>query len=167
MTCDDVRLRLHEAHDEDPVAALSDAARAHVASCSACREFEGDLNALTSTLRALAPSPLPADVLDAVWSKTSRSGRTPSWMSAGTLRLAAAVLVTAVSMATLYYLFAPPPPVDPAAHELARASAQAELVLGYTARALAATRNAAADSVLASKVSPAVRGQVAPNPRRP
>jgi hypothetical protein len=86
-------------------------------------------------------------------------------MATGYLRLAAAVVVTGVSMATLYYVFAPPP-VDPRARELAHATAQAELVLGYTAKALAATRNATADRVLASKVSPAVRGEVAPEPRR-
>jgi 2-keto-4-pentenoate hydratase/2-oxohepta-3-ene-1,7-dioic acid hydratase in catechol pathway len=43
-----------------------------------------------------------------------------------------------------------------------------ELVFGYTARALAATRSAATDRVLASRVSPAVRGLAAPHaPRRP
>jgi predicted anti-sigma-YlaC factor YlaD len=167
MICDDVRLRLHEAHDDDPVPALSEAVQAHLASCPGCRELDADLNVLSRALRALPQSSLPADALDEVWSRTSRSRRTaPTWMTTGHLRLAAAVLVTAVSMATLYYVFAPPPP-GPSAVELARASAEAELVLGYTAKALAATRHAAANRVLASRVSPAVRGQATPAPRRP
>lgn len=166
MTCDDVRASLHEAHDENPAAAASEAVRSHVAGCSACREFEGDLQALTRALRTLPRSPLPADALELVWKKTSRSRPAPSWLTAGWMRLAAAVVVSGVSIATLYYVYAPPP-VDPAARELAKASAQAELVLGYTARALAATRHATADRVLASRVSPAVRGHVTPDPRRP
>jgi hypothetical protein len=61
-----------------------------------------------------------------------------------------------------------PPPRGPSAVELARASAQADLVFGYTARALAAARIAATDRVLASEVSPAVRGLAASHaPRRP
>jgi predicted anti-sigma-YlaC factor YlaD len=167
MTCDDVRLRLHEAHDEETMPGLSEAVQAHLASCTGCRELSADLNALSQALRALPGSSLPADALDEVWARTSRRSRSAtSWMTTGYLRLAAAVVVTAVSMATLYYVFAPPP-AGPSAVELARASAEAELVLGYTAKALAATRHAAANRVLASKVSPAMRGQATPAPRRP
>jgi hypothetical protein len=160
MTCDDVRLSLHEADDES--------VRSHLASCSACRQFEADLNALTRALRELPKHTLPADALATVWSRTSRSRPAPawSWMTSGHTRLAAAVAVTAVSAAALYYVFAPPT-VDHRAEELARASAEAALVLGYTAKALAATRNAVEDRVLVSKVSPAVRGEHAPEPRRP
>src|SRR5580765_4714541 len=110
MICDEVRLRLHEAHDDDAAPALSEAVRAHLDSCPGCRELHADFNVLSRALRALPQSSLPADALDEVWSRTSRSRRTaPSWMTTGYLRLAAAVVVTAVSMATLYYVFAPPP----------------------------------------------------------
>lgn len=158
MNCDEARLRLDEAHDE--------AARSHLASCGACREFAAELNTLTLALRALPQSPFPADALDAVWKKTSRSLPASSWLTAGWTRLAAALVVTAVSTAALYYVSAPSPPT-PGATELAKASAEAELVLAYAAKALAATRDATTDRVFASKVSPAVRGEVAPSPRRP
>ncbi len=157
MNCEDVRKSLHEAHDEQPAAGLPAPVSEHLATCGACREFDEDLRSLSRAFDTLPQASFPPEALDAVWSQTIRSRRTRSWTSTGYLRLAAAVLVTVVSMATLYHVFAPPP-AGPSAVELARASAQAELVLGYTARALAATRDAAADRVLASRVSPAVRG---------
>jgi hypothetical protein len=40
------------------------------------------------------------------------------------------------------------------------------MVFGYTARALAATRTATTDRILASKVSPAVRGVAGTHPSR-
>lgn len=167
MTCDEVRLGLHEAHDETDFT-LPAEVRAHVASCSACGELARDLDALSHGLRSLPRHTLPADALAAVWTETSRSRSmlSRSWTRSGYMRLAAAVAVTAVSSAALYYVFAPPP-VDPRAKELARASAEATLVLGYTAKALAATRDAAADRVLVLKVSPAVRGEHSPDRRRP
>ena len=77
------------------------------------------------------------------------------------------VLVIGLSTATLYLTFAPRPHAQsPSAVELSRAAAQAELVFGYTARALAASRNAATDRVLALKVSPAVRGGSSSHPPR-
>jgi predicted anti-sigma-YlaC factor YlaD len=157
MNCEDIRQSLHEAHDEQPAAALPHAVSAHLAGCGACREFDEDLRSLSRAFDALPQVPFPPKALDAVWSRTIRSQKTKSWTTTGYWRLAAAVVLTAVSMATLYYVFAPPP-AGPSAVELARASAQAELVLGYTAKALAATRDATADRVLASRVSPAVRG---------
>jgi len=167
MSCEAIRSLIQEAHDGGPEAALPEFAREHIATCDACRELRDDLAALTQALRALPRPPFPPDALDAVWRQTVRAR--PRFVStAGRLsRLAAAAaLVAALSTATLYLVFAPSTPPRPTAVELARASAQAEMVLGYTARALAATRSAAADRVLASKVSPAVRGAAAPHPSR-
>jgi predicted anti-sigma-YlaC factor YlaD len=167
MTCDDVRRAIHEAHDDEG-ATLPESVRAHIATCSSCRELEGDLTTLTQALRALPRDPLPPDALDAVWRRTiqARPNRFP--IAVGFRHLAAAALfIASLSTATLYFVFAPEPaPQKPTAVELARASAQAELVFGYTARALAATRDATADRILASKVSPAVRGVAAPHPSR-
>jgi predicted anti-sigma-YlaC factor YlaD len=169
MTCEETRRHIHEAHDDDRGAPLPELVRAHVAACTACRDFEGDLRALTDALRALPPAPLPGDVLDAVWRRTIRARPAVAATTIRPWRLAAAAaFVTVLSTASLYFVFAPARPPGPSSVELARASAQADMVFGYTARALAATRDAAADRVLASKVSPAVRGVVASHPpRRP
>jgi predicted anti-sigma-YlaC factor YlaD len=167
MTCEETRRHIHEAHDDD--VALPELVRAHLAACNVCRDFEGDLRSLTDALRALPPAPLPPDALDRVWRETIRARPRAAWATMGSRRLAAAaVFVAAVSTASLYFVFAPVRPPGPSPVELARASAQAEMVFGYTARALAATRDATADRVLASKVSPAVRGVAASHPpRRP
>ena len=169
MTCEEIRRHIHEAHDDDRVDALPELARAHVAACTACRDFKTDLLSLTETLRALPELPLPAETLDAVWRETIHARGGAASTTAGFWRLAAAASFVAVlSTTSLYFVFAPARPPGPSPVELARASAQAEMVFGYTARALAATRDAAADRVLASKVSPAVRGVAASHtPRRP
>ena len=167
MNCDDVRRAIHDAHD-DAGATLPESVRAHITTCSSCRELEDDLTALTQALRALPRAPLPPDALDAVWRRTIHARSTRFSIAVGHRQLAAASLfIAALSTATLYFVFAPAhAPRGPSAGELARASAQAEMVFGYTARALAATREATADRVLASRVSPAVRGVVAPRPSR-
>ena len=167
MTCEETRRHIHEAHDGDE--ALSDPVRAHIAACSACREFEVDLASLTHALRAIPLAPLPPDALDRVWRETIRARPRAAWATTGSRRLAAAaVFVAALSTVSLYFVFAPARPPGPSPVELARASAQADMVFGYTARALAATRDATADRVLASRVSPAVRGVAASHlPRRP
>jgi len=167
MTCEQVRLDIHEAHDRGTPVALPETVLAHVATCTACRELNDDLESLSRALRALPRAPLPPDVLDAVWHETVRARPVGLTATAGFWRFAAAAsLVTALGTATLYFVFAPAPPPGPTAVELARASAQAELVFGYTARALAATRNATTDRILASKISPAVRGAAASQPSR-
>lgn len=168
MTCEELRLHLHEAHDDGGVGALPELVSSHLARCGACREFRDDLESLSHALRALPRVPLPEEALDAVWRETVRARRVGLTASTGFWRLAAAAsFVAALSTATLYVVFVPSPPPGPTAVELARASAQAEMVFGYTARALAATRTATTDRVLALKVSPAVRGASAHPSRRP
>ena len=167
MTCEEIRRHVHEAHDDDRTGELPEPVRAHIAACGACREFEVDLKSLTTALRAMPRAPLPADALDAVWRETIHARPEASWTRMGFWRLAAAAaFVTVLSATTLYFMLAPAPSPGPSPVELARASAQAEMVFGYTARALAATRDAATDRVLASKVSPAVRGVAAGHPAR-
>ena len=168
MTCEEARRHIHEAHDDDIDAGLHELVHAHIAACTACRDFKVDLRALTDALRAMQPAPLPAEALDAVWRETIRARPAVSTTMSSWRLAAAAVLVAALSTTSLYFVFTPARPPEPSPVELARASAQAEMVLGYTARALAATRDATADRVLASKVSPAVRGVAASHPpRRP
>lgn len=169
MTCEETRRLIHEALDDERSGPLRELVRAHIAACSDCRDFERDLLSLTQALRALPRAPFPAAALDAVWRETIHARRSAATTTVGFWRLAtAAVFVIVVSATTLYFVFAPAPSPGPSPVELARASAQADMVFGYTARALAATRNAAADRVLASRVSPALRGVAASHPpRRP
>jgi predicted anti-sigma-YlaC factor YlaD len=164
MTCEETRRYIHEAHDEGD-AVLPELVFTHIAACAACRDFESDLRSLRDALRAMPPAPLPGDALDAVWRETIRARPAAGSTTMRSWRLAAAAaFVTVLSTASLYFMFAPARPPGPSSVELARASAQADMVFGYTARALAATRDAAAERVLASKVSPAVRGAAAPHP---
>jgi predicted anti-sigma-YlaC factor YlaD len=165
MTCEETRRLIHEANDDG--APLPEPVREHVAGCDSCRELDNDLAVLTGALQALPRTPLPAETLDAVWRATIHARPQMTQRTTGTWRLAAAAVVaTALAGATFYAIFAPTHPPQPSAVELARASSQADLVLGYTARALAATRIAATDQVLASRVSPAVRGIAATHPSR-
>ena len=168
MNCEQVRLELHEAHDRGTRDALPETVRTHLATCPACRELEDDLASLSRALRGLPVVPLPPETLEAVWRETVRA-KPATWTStAGFWRFAAAAsFAAALSTATLYFVFSPTPPRGPSPVELAKAEAQAEMVFGYTARALNATRVATTERVLASKVSPAVRGAAAPPSRRP
>lgn len=164
ISCATARERIHAALD-DPEAVLTENLQAHLDSCAACRRLHDDLDTLFDALRGLPRMPLPPATLDAVWRETV-GRREPRWAAPGLARAAAAaVVVTAVCATTLYFV-TPRGPKKPTAAEIARASAEAEMVLGYTARALAAARAAAADKVLASKVSPAVRGEPAVRPAR-
>jgi predicted anti-sigma-YlaC factor YlaD len=169
MTCEEARRHIHEAYDDDLTGAFPDLVREHIAACSACRDFEDDLRSLRHAFRALPRAPLPADALDTVWRETIHARPGAGSTTMGFWRLAAAAaFVTVLSATSLYFVFAPAQPPGPSPVELARASAQAEMVFGYTARALAATRDAATDRVLGSRVSPAVRGVAASHlPRRP
>jgi predicted anti-sigma-YlaC factor YlaD len=167
MSCETIRQMIHDAHDGELAGELPESVRAHIAGCAACRELEDDLETLTQALRSLPRAPLPPEALDAVWRDTIRARPSAFTRTFGSWRLAAAaVFLTAFSTATLYVLLAPATPSGPTPVELARASAQAEMVFGYTARALAATRDAATERVLASRVSPAVRGVAASHPSR-
>ena len=153
--------------DDDRAETLPDDVLEHAASCVSCHEFLDDLTRLRSALRVLPREPLPSEALDAVWRETVRASRAAHPRFQGGWRAAAAaVVVTALGASTLYVVSRPSVPRSPSAAELAHAEAQAELVFGYTARALAAARNAAARHVIEGKVSPAVRGAAAPRSSR-
>jgi predicted anti-sigma-YlaC factor YlaD len=167
MTCDEIRRLIHEAHDDERAAALPDVVRAHLTACDACLSLKDDLESLRHALRSLPSIPLSGTALDEVWRATVRARYRPAPAARSTWRLAAAAsFVSVLSAATLYFVLAPVPRHGPSAVELARASAQADIVFGYTAHALAAARTAATDRVLTSKVSPAVRGVATPHPAR-
>jgi len=167
MTCDDIRRLIHEAHDDERAAPMPDVVRAHLTACDECRSLEDDLESLHHALRALPSIPLPGVALDEVWRRTVRLRHAAAPKAPSYWRLAAAVsFVSVLSAATLYFVLTPAPRHEPSAVELARASAQADLVFGYTAHALAAARTAATDRILTSKVSPAVRGVATPHPAR-
>ena len=164
--CDVGRERVHAHFDETPDAPASASLRAHLQACPGCRELFDDLTVLRNTLRAHPRPELPAHDLEAVWDRTVRRPGA-RWFDARKRAAAAAVLVTGVSLSTLWLLRGPSVPPGPTAAEIARAEAQADLVFSYTARALSATRNAAARDIVGSKVSPAVRGNVPADMRRP
>ena len=161
--CDVGRERVHAHFDETPDAPASESLRLHLRTCPGCRELFDDLAILRDTLRARPSPSLPSADLEAVWDRTVRR---PRWLDARKRAAVAAVLVTGVSLSTLWLLRGPSVPPGPTPAEIARAEAQADLVLSYTARALAATRNAATRDVVGSKVSPAVRGTVPAELRR-
>lgn len=166
--CDLGRERVHAYFDGDasePDAGL----REHLAICAGCRELFDDLTRLRGMFRELPRPSLPPETLEAVWSATVRQPRRATLPRAWSTVAAAAVL--GIASLTTVWLFRLPFPSGPSGAELARAEAQADIVFGVTARALAATRTAAEGRVLASKVSPAVRGDRAaalaesPSPR--
>jgi predicted anti-sigma-YlaC factor YlaD len=161
--CDVGRERVHAHFDETPDAPASDNLLLHLRTCPGCRELFDDLAIVRDTLRARPSPSLPAADLEAVWDRTVRR---PRWLDSGRRAAVAAVLVTAVSLSTLWLLRGPAVPPGPTPAEIARAEAQAELVLSYTARALSATRNAATREVVGAKISPAVRGNVPADMRR-
>ena len=167
MSCESIRQSLHEILDDTGSGPWPADVEAHLASCAPCRAWLAEIDALRSSLRVLPHVPLPPEALDAVWAATVRASRgrqriRDSWRAA-----AAAVVVTALGATTLYFISTPVPTGEPTAAELARAEAQAELVFGYTARALKAARHATERDVIADTVSPAVRGDAAPRtPRR-
>jgi hypothetical protein len=163
--CDVGRERVHAHFDETPDTPASESLRLHLQTCRGCRELFDDLAILRDTLRTRPRPELPAGDLEAVWNRTIRTSR-GGWLDGRKRAAVAAVLVTGASLSTLWLLRGPSAPPGPTAAEIARAQAQADLVLSYTARALAATRTAATRDVVAQKVSPAVRGNVPADMRK-
>lgn len=156
MNCESAREQIHAALDDD--APLDVDTLAHVGTCGGCGALYEELSALRDSLRALPREPLPPAALDAVWSQTVRA--TPrARFSSGWRAAAAALIVTLAGWATIHTLRETTAPSGPSAAELARAQAQADLVFGYTGRALAATRHAATRQVIQDRVAPAVRGK--------
>ena len=163
--CDVGRERVHALFDEADDGPVPDSLQSHFATCAGCRELYEELTILRAALRARPLPSMPDDALEAVWQRTVRTPRS-RWLDGRRRAAVAAVLVTGVSVSTLWLLRSTSVPSGPTPAEIARAEAQADLVFAYTARALAATRSAATRSVVGSKISPAVRGQVPSDTRR-
>ena len=155
-SCTAMRERIHELFDgDDPFTLPADVVQ-HLEICPACAQMHADLARLRDLLRHAPAEPLPARTLDAVWAATTGTRRTRRYSYSVTRAAAAAVVATAL-IATTYFLTRPSP-VGPSQEEILRAEAQADLVFGYTAKALAKTRDAAEDRVIVDKIVPAVRG---------
>ena len=163
--CDIGRERIHALFDETAEGPLPESLQSHFGTCAGCRELYEELTILRAALRARTLPPMPDEALEAVWERTVRAPRT-GWLDGRRRAAVAAVLVTGVSLSTIWLLRPASVPSGPTAAEIARAEAQADLVFAYTARALAATRTAATRNVVGSKISPAVRGHVPPDTRR-
>ena len=166
MSCESIRERLHEILDDAVSGPWPADVKAHLASCGPCREWLAEIETLQKSLRALPHASLPSETLDAIWANSVRSSRARLRIPQVWRAAAAAVFVTALGATTLYFISNPVPTEEPTAAELARAEAQAELVFGYTARALNAARHATEQDVIADTVSPAVRGDAAPRTSR-
>jgi anti-sigma factor RsiW len=164
--CAAMREEIHALFDEDGPISLPGPLREHLDACSACREFAGELGTLRSAFRELPSYPLPQEVLDEVRRRTIHAPTLSVVRSAPAWTRAAAAAVFATALIATTWIVTRPVPIDggPTDAELRHAEAQAELVFGYAARALDATRSAAAERVVASKVSPAVRGSNATAP---
>lgn len=153
MKCEQAVELIHQLLDGD----LMDAGdrqemEEHLASCDGCRRADAELRTIQQSLRAMPADSLPDDVLDSVWTSTTKSGggRVYRW------GLAAAAAVLVVSLLGLWQ-FGPPGAVEPTQAELDRATEEARMVFGLTAQALRKTERAAFKSVLAEEVSPALR----------
>ena len=154
--CETFRERIHGIYDGDGPAELPDALREHLALCPSCRETFDDYAALRALLRGLPAEALPPETLDAVWKRTVR--KPGGGAHAGAWWRAAAAAVVATGLIATSYLLTRPVAEAPSESEIASAEAQADLVLGYAARALDATRAVTANRVFAREISPAVRG---------
>jgi len=154
--CEGMRERIHEVFDTDDPGAVPEALAEHLVSCASCRAMHDDLSQLRTMLRDVPASPLPGETLEAVWASTVKRG--PARRNAAPWMRAAAAALAATALIATSYLMTRTGSGTPSRDEIARAEAQADLVFGYTAKALEATRSAAADRVFADKIVPAVRG---------
>jgi hypothetical protein len=163
--CDVGRERVHAFFDEVGDGPVPESLQSHFATCAGCRELFDELTILRAALRARPAPPMPDDALEVVWERTVRAPRT-GWLDGRRRAAVAAVLVTGVSLSTLWLLRTTSAPSGPTPAEIARAEAQADIVLSYAARAIQATRTATTHRVVGSKISPAVRGDVPSDSRR-
>jgi anti-sigma factor RsiW len=145
--------------------------QSHLSACPACGEAAAQLGRLQDGLRDLPHVPLPDSALEEVWRRTSRRPPFGGWLGEWMLDWRAAAVAAALCLAlvAVWQLGQPlglvdRPPIaedlgagEPSEEELARAAAEARLVLQMTAQALRATQRTAVDEVLAGQVSPALR----------
>jgi anti-sigma factor RsiW len=154
--CTDAREAVHLSLDAGPMdAGAKQRLEAHLRDCAACREFASEMRVLQDGLRSLPELTLPDDVLDEVWSLTTRSRRAPvrvrPWHLAAA---AAAVLVMVLGGVWLRNGSAPAGPTDA---ELERAAREARMVLQLASQALRRTEQAVVRDVMTDEVSRALR----------
>lgn len=172
MRCEEARERIHLVLDGDLMeASLLQQLEAHLADCAECRTAEAELKAARSALRALPQPALPADALEEVWRRTSRtrpqraSARSPfPWRALAAAASLAIVLFTAwmLSGTTPTRVAGPvvppsPPIIEPTEEEIARAAEQTRMVFRLTASAMRKAKEKAFKDVLADDVSPALQ----------
>ncbi len=159
--CDRIRAAIQERLDGTLAGGDDLAIRGHLAGCPACREFESGLRRVQDALRALPPTPMPDEVLDAVWDRTVRARERRRELPALHFgwKLAVAAVLLAVALLAVFFRYSPPPAPrrapDPA--EIARADRDARRVLLLVSQAFHSAERAAADQVLAGEVSPTIR----------
>ena len=161
--CDVGRERVHELFDGDAEVQVPENLRSHFATCAGCQELFEELTIVRAALRARPHDAMPDDALENVWERTVRAPRR-GWLDGRRRAAVAAVLVTGVSLSTLWLLR--PAPAGPTPAQIAQAEAQADVVFAYAARAIQATRTATTHKVVGSKISPAVRAGVPSDSRR-
>ena len=163
MSCDEARERVHRVLDGDLM--LVEARRElddHLASCAGCREASGELHSIQEALRSMPAAAFPDAALEAVWDRTTRSRRL--WRSMLDWRAAAAAAVLALAIYGAWGPARVAGVAEPTPEEVARATEEARMVLGLTARALNDAKQAAMEEVLAGEVSPALRRAPVPWP---
>jgi len=124
----------------------------HLADCAGCRETQLQLAAVQQSLRAIPPSPLPDDVLQAVLARTSRRPAAWAWLGAWSFQWRAAAVAAMLGVAVWAFW-----PTGPSQSEIEQATLETRLVLGLAGSALERGRDAMIDDVLNGKLAPALR----------
>jgi anti-sigma factor RsiW len=142
----------------DGEASVPTSVEEHLASCVSCRALRDELGIVQRALRSLPHEPMPAAALDEVWRRTSRASERPAspqrragldWRV-----LAAAAVLALALLGGLRERGLAPAAADE--EELARAAAEARLVLSLSAGAIRRTERAAVHQVLLGQVGPAL-----------
>ena len=158
--CARARELIHQVLDGDLMeAAVRAEIDGHLETCTACREFRGELSLIQQGLRGLPVTPLPDDGLEQVWDRTIRSRkviRLRGWGFDWRFAAAAAVIFLAAFLGIQTWN-APPRSPEPSRTELTRAAREMRLVLSLTSGALHKTGTVAVKNILADEVSPALR----------
>jgi len=158
LDCEQAREAIHALLDADLVDAdVKHAARAHLAGCATCREFEADLRETQTKLRSLPELVLPERAFQEVLDRTVRASRSnrPA-QSSGWRQFAAAAAVLFVAMLAVWQ-GRESHPTGPTERELRQAAAEVQMALGLTSGAIRRTQQAAIREVLVDEVSPALK----------
>lgn len=152
--CARARAAIHRQLDGEPLEPASSLHLAgHLSSCASCREAHAELRLIQQGLHALPGPELPAEVLERVWERTSRAGRTAprrGWLD---WRIAAAAVLAVAAVALWQWQRRP----EISEAELARAAAESRLVLALAGQALHRAEQVAVRQVLAEEVSGTLR----------